>query len=630
MVISVLGGLIGESLDDTRFQKRVKAEADLIGRKNVGDYRRELLENAQKDDFFTTVLDNNNSVVFPKNRKFGTNTLDTMTRINEVLGRLDTQEKIDQFNAQAEQIGGYGNNAYDTLVRWRNTNSRDYFDNNGNKQPAIVPPSVVEGHPDYDNRQQLMLKIKGYNEEELRNDSPVKFSIAVNDDDTKNVTVIDENTQGLVTEDYLVTNQQLLHPRSNLRSTFKNGNHVLTNPNASQTAIDQLNVFDMFNREPTTSSGKEKILRDWNSFYNVKAVQDNPETQINEGQGLPVEIFVARESSTGELEYTLETVYLPTEYRTNALRANIYPGMNRTLFTPSGIKMPDDKEYNNNPNSPYGDLASINDARIQAENQIFTALEIFNDAFATGLDPMSAVGGAFTFLQDAFLAEDSQLKQLLTGITQLAGDTLKVQGSNLSDDNRQQIEDARDAILEFMDGNAKSRVFGRTASQRVVLEQIFTLLAYNVALTTQGGTSLSARISDADFNNSKRAIVGGSFDSLGNRIRALTRYYQEQVPNIASFSFLDSEEGIGITPKARRLRRDILPIVLNQPIFEDQAFQDRLFNPYGAVNYLQTLPDAAKKIKIWTNSINYAYKADVAKAFSKTYNPNRQEDGDRT
>ena len=78
------------------------------------------------------------------------------------------------------------------------------------------------------------------------------------------------------------------------------------------------------------------------------------------------------------------------------------------------------------------------------------------------------------------------------------------------------------------------------------------------------------------------------------------------------------------------MRRDILPIVLNQPIFEDQAFQDRLFNPYGAVNYLQTLPDAAKKIKIWTNSINYAYKADVAKAFSKTYNPNREQDGDRT
>ena len=242
-----------------------------------------------------------------------------------------------------------------------------------------------------------------------------------------------------------------------------------------------------------------------------------------------------------------------------------------------------------------------------------------------GIDPISNAGTFFKFINDAVVSPDSQMRQWIRGFDAVVTGTIDEDYLELSDDRKNEIREANAGLKDYlsMGEEKRNKVLDDTARINTLLNQIFTLLAYNVALTTQGGTSLSARVSNEDYDNSKQAVVGSGFDTLENRMLGLMQYYESTIPKAFSFDLLRSAEGFGFQGKKTMIQNDLVPIIMDRPITENQLpLGGDYSNPYNVINYLSIRPNSNKKIKIWADAVKFAYRNNMDNIFNPDYDPN--------
>lgn len=640
MVISILGGMMKGYNQDEMLRKKVEAEALALGQKGILD--RKALENKrqydeqEKRDFedyknknkpkklFNVEFDDGTSVSFPTRENFGSNTKLTVGEIDNVLSKLDTDKKNELFKAAAESQGIYGSDIISQMYGYRLNASQNWGpDNKG--EPIGVNVSVSQDHPHYDFFNQVTTKIEGYNEADIKDMGVKVLRVTPTPDGTYNIERTNENMAGDITPDntYLHTNSQLLHPNSPNKSVKDaQGVHILDNKLGVPTSeFLTASINDLFTRNPADPKALPFIYRDWDNFFFTPAVQDNPDTKENEGQGLKLEVFVMGEDGKGKYE----TRYINTGWNQRDWSQNIYAAMNVNTFRGGRFRMLDNSEFNTSKGNIFTDLTAIAEAQDGAEDNIFLALDIFSDISVDGIDPASIAGNTVKFLNDVFIEKNSQVAQFFRGFDALISGTLDQTWNGLDDTRKKEIRAANAGISSYVSMGAEERdkFFSDSARATTLLEQIFTLLAYNVALTTQGGTSLSARVSNEDYDNSKSAIVGGGFDSLENRMLGLMQYYQGTISKSMSFHMLNNEQGYNIQPKRGELRNGIIPLILNRESFNSGFEQAGNYaSPYSAVNYLITRPNGEKKSKTWAKSVKRAYRGRTNRLYDRDFDVN--------
>lgn len=649
MVISILGGMMKGYNQDEMLRKKVEAEALALGQKGILDrkaleadriYKEGEFDRQQgvKAGFkpkksFDVEFDDGTSVSFPTRENFGNDTKLSVGLIDNVIAQLDSPRKIELFEAAAQSTGQYGSNALDYLKGYRLNASQNWGpDNTG--EPIGVNVNVGgntygkaknELHPNADFFNQVRTKIQGYNEDDIKDMGVKVLRVTPTPDGTYNIERPNENMIGDIAVDntYLYTNSQLLHPNSPNRSvTNAKGVHILDNKLGVPTSeFLTTSINDLFTRNPANPKDLPFIYRDWDNFFFTPAVQDNPDTKENEGQGLKLEVFVMGEDGKGKYE----TRYINTGWNQRDWSQNIYAAMNVNTFRGGRFRILDDSEYNTSKGNIFNDLTAIAEAQDGAEDNIFLALDIFSDISVDGIDPASIAGNTVKFLNDVFIEKNSQVAQFFRSFDALISGTLDQTWNGLDDTRKEEIRAANAGISSYVSMGAEERdkFFSDSARATTLLEQIFTLLAYNVALTTQGGTSLSARVSNEDYDNSKSAIVGGGFDSLENRMLGLMQYYQGTISKSMSFHMLNNEQGYNIQPKRGELRNGIIPLILNRESFNSGFEQAGNYaSPYSAINYLITRPNGEKKSKTWAKSVKRAYRGRTNRLYDGDFDVN--------
>lgn len=640
MGINILGGFLKGYNDETMLTKKIEADALRLGaestlkqkiaaRKRDADMadfkeKEKFKAGLKPKDTFTTEFEDGTSVVFPVSTKFGSNTSTEINRIDEVLRVLDTKEKTDQFINDAINKGNYGSNVMDYIKGFRD-NKTVPWGPEGKNEPIGINFNVDPTHYHSDYFREIKIKTSGIDTDQIMDTNPKSFIVAPPTDGLYNISTGDM-AEG---DEYLVRNDQVITPVSPYRSTTnQDGVHVYSGESLSKEKFLQISVADMFNRNMKDDKSVPFILRDWNNFFTTQAVQDtyNDKGQlVREGQGLKVPMYVLEKNDEGKDVAVLKDIRISTGFNLGVWDKNIYSAMNNARFRNGKYSFIDQSEYNTSPNSNYSGFAAIAEAGGFAENQIFLALDLFEEASYLGIDPISVAGDFFKFINDAVVSPDSQMRQWLRGFDNIVTGTIDQDYLELSDDRKNEIREANAGLKDYlsMGGDAKNELLDDTARINTLLNQIFTLLAYNVALTTQGGTSLSARVSNEDYDNSKQAVVGSGFDTLENRMLGLMQYYESTIPKAFSFDLLRSAEGFGFQGKKTMIQNDLVPIIMNKPIVENQLpLGGDYSNPYNVINYLSVRPNFEKKAKIWADAVKFAYRNNLDNIFNPDYDPN--------
>ena len=495
----------------------------------------------------------------------------------------------------------------------------------GKNEPIGINFNVDPNHYHGDYFREIKIKTSGIDTDQIMDTNPKSFIIGPPTDGLYNISTGDM-VEG---DEYLVRNDQVITPVSPYRSTTNpDGVHVYSGESLPKEKFLQISVADMFNRNMKDDKSVPFILRDWDNFYTTQAVQDtyNDKGQlVREGQGLKLPMYVLEKNDEGKDVAVIKDVRISTGFNLGVWDKNIYSAMNNARFRNGKYSFIDQSEFNTSPNSNYSGFAAIAEAGGFAENQIFLALDLFEDAADLGIDPISNAGAFFKFINDAVVSPDSQMRQWIRGFDAVVTGTIDQDYLELSDDRKNEIREANAGLKDYlsMGEEKRNKVLDDTARINTLLNQIFTLLAYNVALTTQGGTSLSARVSNEDYDNSKQAVVGSGFDTLENRMLGLMQYYESTIPKAFSFDLLRSAEGFGFQGKKTMIQNDLVPIIMDRPITENQLpLGGDYSNPYNVINYLSIRPNSNKKIKIWADAVKFAYRNNLDNIFNPDYDPN--------
>lgn len=638
--MEILGGLLRGYNDDKLFDKKVEADALRLGAEStlqqkinarkrtasMEDFKKKEIFKAslKSKDTFTVDFDDGSSVVFPVSTKFGSNVRNEINRIDETLKTLDNKEKTDKFIQTAIADGNYGSNVMDYIKGYRD-NVTVPWGPDGNNEPIGINFNVDQNHYHNDYFRDIRIKTSGIDTDQIMDTNPKSFIIGPPTDGLYNI-----STGGMVEGDeYLVRNDQVITPTSPYRTTTNPDNvHVYSGENLPKEKLLQVSVADMFNRNMKDDKSTPFILRDWNNFFTTQAVQDTYNDKgllVQEGQGLKVPMYVLEKNDAGEDVTVLKDVRISTGFNLGVWDKNIYNATNTARFRNGKYSFIDQSEFNTSPNSNYSGFAAIAEAGGFAESQIFLALDLFEDAADLGIDPISNAGAFFKFINDAVVSPDSQMRQWIRGFDAVVTGTIDEDYLELSDDRKNEIKEANAGLKDYlsMGEEKRNKVLDDTARINTLLNQIFTLLAYNVALTTQGGTSLSARVSNEDYDNSKQAVVGSGFDTLENRMLGLMQYYESTIPKAFSFDLLRSGEGWGFQNKKTMIQNDLVPIIMDRPITENQLpLGGDYSNPYNVINYLSIRPNSNKKIKIWADAVKFAYRNNTDNIFNPDYDPN--------
>ena len=640
MGINILGGYLKGYNDDQMLAKKIEADALRLGAEStlkqkiaarkrttdIEDYRtkKQIDQEYKQKDTFTTEFEDGTSVVFPVSTKFGTNVGTEINRIDEVLRVLDTPEKTLQFVNDAINKGNYGSNVMDYIKGFRD-NKTVPWGPEGKNLPIDINFNVDPNHYHGDYFREIKIKTSGIDTDQIMDTNPKSFIIGPPTDGLYNISTGDM-AEG---DEYLVRNDQVITPVSPYRSTTNpDGVHVYSGESLPKEKFLQISVADMFNRNMKDDKSVPFILRDWNNFFTTQAVQDtyNDKGQlVREGQGLKLPMYVLEKNDEGKDVAVIKDVRISTGFNLGVWDKNIYSATNNARFRNGKYSFIDQSEFNTSPNSNYSGFAAIAEAGGFAENQIFLALDLFEDAADLGIDPISNAGAFFKFINDAVVSPDSQMRQWIRGFDAVVTGTIDQDYLELSDDRKNEIREANAGLKDYlsMGEEKRNKVLDDTARINTLLNQIFTLLAYNVALTTQGGTSLSARVSNEDYDNSKQAVVGSGFDTLENRMLGLMQYYESTIPKAFSFDLLRSAEGFGFQGKKTMIQNDLVPIIMDRPITENQLpLGGDYSNPYNVINYLSIRPNSNKKIKIWADAVKFAYRNNLDNIFNPDYDPN--------
>ena len=655
MAISILGGFLDGYNEDKKLEKSVNANALALGQKGVLDrraaeakqeYERNEYDRRKKVDAgfkekktFTvdfppeeiiaadgTKTYETDSVTFPTYGNISTDARTNVFSIENLFKDLDTPEKVAQFMKAAESDGNWGPDPIEGYKILRDSYAQRWGPN-GERDPIGVNVNLNEDHPFYNYFNQLKAKIDGIDVEAVKDQNTKIIKISPTADGGAFNFMAPGDDQALIGDNYLFRNEQFLGGVSKYTNMKgPDGNNIAYGEGVNIDKLHQASANDMFNRSFTKESDHEFIFRDWDNFFTT--IGKDPELDQNGKEipgtsaGLKLEVYVLNEKG----ETVLEDRYLSTGWDVNSWQNVVYGATNKTSFRNGAWNAPEKTSYNDHKDSPYTDLSGLADAGDLAEDQVFLALEIFSNA--NDFDPMSSVGGLVKFVSDAVLSPDSQMNQLLRGFNSIITGTIDAEWNGMSDDRKAEIRKANKGINNFMqmDKDTRDKMFADTSTQRALLNQIFTLLAYNVALTTQGGTSLSARVSNEDFDNAKSAVVGEGFDTLENRTLSLMQYYQLTVPKAFSFYLLDNEQGLNITARQRELKSGLIPTILNRSNFDAGVDQAGAYNdPYAMLNYLGVRPNSDSRMKVWAAAVKMAYRKAPELAYNIDFNPNSKQ-----
>ena len=229
----------------------------------------------------------------------------------------------------------------------------------------------------------------------------------------------------------------------------------------------------------------------------------NLDVGIKENQGIIVDNMLSYYTGTEQIQTGGDTLTVPTGFLRNDFSKDIYKASLTPEYNVQGdpILLKDD-DLNRNNEEYRKSMFRLRQLEEQ-EDGMFSIFKIMLENEG-GIDALGAAGTINKNIEN-LLGPEGQLRQIVqVGKNAFRRGRDSFIEDGLTEENAKIIEDA------FNTASLGKLANGKEASARERLDALFTILAYNVALQIQGGDSLSARISNEDFNNAYRIVTEGA------------------------------------------------------------------------------------------------------------------------
>ena len=427
----------------------------------------------------------------------------------------------------------------------------------------------------------------GLDPSQLKNSEKV-FYVTPNKNDN---TLFDISLEKPEVEEYQVFKynnaKDLLDPNLSLSSVFKSdGSHYREGIGIDPTNMDQMHIIDMAYFDAGIAENENKILSTFDRYLTT-----DMDITLYDSQGSAIESKIGTGLKKQELSDALYKLSLDPQFG----------------LTGDPIIL-ENKNLNRNDEVYKTNMKKLDQLSAQEEN-IFQILDIMLTVEG-GIDALGFAGTINKNVEN-LLGPEGQLTQLLA-IGKQAFD-----------------RDKEELIAEGFKGvniveRAYSLVFDKEAKARERLDALYTVLAYNVALQIQGGDSLSARISNEDFNNSLRVVSGGAATPERTRIKILLDYLNRGIDKRVTLDLLRNNRGYNFS-STYDIVRPYISKVINRNLVgqgsDDVALSDT--NPVRLITAYSLIDD--KKAKLISKVINAAYADDFSDLYTQDTIENAEE-----
>ena len=566
-----------------------------------------LYENKQKIDqmmgkgntsFQAPIGDENNPriVSFPKKETFDKN-LDQeekKTAILKIASQLETDEDLKTFTKYA--VGnGYG----DDFLSFANTvlsQSAKGKYQNGIFTPALpLIHDIKETSPMYSIVSSYAQKRLGLNPQELKQGNFNLYSWNIGTEEKPAYAVSAEPPYELDMQDLAVDEIKF--------ETFKYNN-----------AMDLLD-----RRKPTTSvinsEGRHIRTGEFDSVDDLR-LRDAYTYDANIQANVPIFTKAFMPYFTDVKEQDIAGTLTGVEFglQKGKLSNDIYSSILNSRYTGIGDpKLIDDKELNVNNENYQTQMTKLRQLR-DLEGQMFSIFEILLTVEG-GIDELSNAGNAQTFLKN-ILGEGGQLEQFIAigrGFfnNNVDGDIFR----DFSNSNKAQVANAFNSISD------------KSVDATERLRAMYTILAYNVALQIQGGVSLSARISNQDFEQALNSVQGSRSTKANTRVGILLDFLDRGIEKRVTLELLENEDGF-LFEKAYDKTLPIATKLIDRKLAgqTDDQLAFKLKNPARLISAYYMIDD--NKGDQMVRIVNMAYK-DNTEAFYTEDVASEEEQSDR-
>jgi len=320
----------------------------------------------------------------------------------------------------------------------------------------------------------------------------------------------------------------------------------LKTPDDSTIEYEKLNYHNVHDLlDPTlglssvmTASGKH--VREGVNLSNIKDLRlrniGNLDVGIKENQGTIVDNMLSYYTGTEQIQTGGDTLTVPTGFLRNDFSKDIYKASLTPEYNVQGDPiLLKDEDLNRNNEEYRKSIFRLRQLEEQ-EDGMFSIFKIMLENEG-GIDALGAAGTINKNIEN-LLGPEGQLRQIVqVGKNAFRRDKNSFIEDGLTEENAKIIEDA------FNTASLGKLANGKEASARERLDALFTILAYNVALQIQGGDSLSARISNEDFNNAYRTVAGGATTPERVRVQILLDYLDKGIVKRTTLGLLENDSG---------------------------------------------------------------------------------------
>jgi hypothetical protein len=538
MSISLLGGFFeGYNADKKReaememVRQKMKLQADLTSTKRKQDLDDQYNLFVQKEQFkkdnkigndyktndFAVQLTSGKTVTFPTAETFnGTSYNKTGKRglaIESLAAQFENATDADfvKFQTVAE-ANGYGSNFLEAVKPYFLDGSKGNFDvQTQTHRPAVRKvTNVSDSNPFSSLYSDYAISRLGINPAELKQGEQVFYTWNTGTEEKPAYTVSRKapNDSTIKYEKLNYHNvHDLLDPSLGINSVITpGGKHVREDVNLS--------------------SIKDLRLR------NI----GNLDVGIKENQGTIVDNMLSYYTGTEQIQTGGDTLIVPTGFLRNDFSKDIYKASLTPEYNVQGdpILLKDD-DLNRNNEEYRKSMFRLRQLEEQ-EDGMFSIFKIMLENEG-GIDALGAAGTINKNIEN-LLGPEGQLRQIVqVGKNAFRRGRDSFIEDGLTEENAKIIEDA------FNTASLGKLANGKEASARERLDALFTILAYNVALQIQGGDSLSARISNEDFNNAYRTVAGGATTPERVRVQILLDYLDKGIVKRTTLGLLENASG---------------------------------------------------------------------------------------
>ena len=538
MSISILGGIFdGYNADKKRkaememVRQKMQLQSDLASTKRQQDlddkftlFKKEeqfkkdnKIGNDYKTDDFAVQLTDGRTVTFPTAETFnGTSYNKTGKRglaIESLAGQFEGATEADFINFQTiAEANGYGSSFLESVKPYFLDGSKGRFDaQTQTHRPAVRKVTkVTDNNPFSSLYSDYAISRLGINPAELRQGEQVFYTWDTGTEEKPAYTVSlkTPNDPAIEYEKLNYHNvHDLLDPSLAFSSVMTpNGNHIREGVNLP--------------------SIKDLRLR------NI----GNLDVGIKENQSIIVDNMLSYYTGTEQIQTGGDTLTVPTGFLRNDFSRDIYKASLTPEYNIQGdpILLEDD-DLNRNNEEYRKSMFRLRQLEEQ-EDGMFSIFKIMLENEG-GIDALSTAGGLNTFINNT-LGDEGQLRQIVqVGKNAFRRGKDSFIEDGLTEENAEIIENA------FNTASLGKLANGKEASARERLDALFTILAYNVALQIQGGDSLSARISNEDFNNAYRTVAGGTTTPERVRVQILLDYLDKGIVKRTTLGLLENASG---------------------------------------------------------------------------------------